>query len=251
MDWTPVFISLKTACSATVITFFLGLFAARGLLKLHRFHGLIDGIFTLPMVLPPTVVGFFLILILGKNGMIGQALSMFGFSILFSWQATVLSAVLVSFPLMYRTSLGALEQVDRNLIYAARTLGMPERRIFWRVMVPIAQPGIAAGGILAFARALGEFGATIMIAGNIPGRTQTLSTAIYTAVQSGDRSKAYLWAMVVMAISLSAMLLLNFQLPQKRYKKSESQQRRAEHDRGGFEESTREFYPESTFPGGK
>lgn len=251
MDWTPVFISLKTACSATVITFFLGLFAARGLLKLHRFHGLIDGIFTLPMVLPPTVVGFFLILILGKNGIIGQALSMLGFSVLFSWQATVLSAVLVSFPLMYRTSLGALEQVDRNLIYAARTLGMPERRIFWRVMVPIARPGIAAGGILAFARALGEFGATIMIAGNIPGRTQTLSTAIYTAVQSGDRSAAYRWAAVVMAISFSAMLLLNFRLPQKQSKKSESMQRRTEHARGGFEENARGFYPESPVPSGK
>lgn len=251
MDWTPVVISLKTACSATVITFFLGLFAARGLLKLHRFHGLIDGIFTLPMVLPPTVVGFFLILILGKNGVIGQVLSVLGSDILFSWQATVLSAVLVSFPLMYRTSLGALEQVDRSLIYAARTLGMPERSIFWRVMVPIARPGIAAGAILAFARALGEFGATMMIAGNIPGRTQTLSTAIYTAVQSGDNGAAYRWAAVVMAISFSAMLLLNFRWPQRRSKKSVPAQRRTEYDRGGFEKNTRGFYPEAPVSGGK
>jgi molybdate transport system permease protein len=251
VDWTPVVISLKTAFSATVITFFLGLSAARGLLKVNRFRGLIDGVFTLPMVLPPTVVGFFLILILGQNGIIGKALSALGFSILFSWQATVLSAVLVSFPLMYRTSLGALEQVDRNLIYAARTLGMPERAIFWKVMVPIARPGIAAGGILAFARALGEFGATIMIAGNIPGRTQTLSTAIYTAVQSGDRGAAYQWAAVVMVISFSAMILMNFRRPRKRENKSALTQRRTEHDRGGFEENARGFYPESPVPGGK
>lgn len=251
MDWSPLFISLKTAFLATAITFFLGLFAARGLLNLRRLRGLIDGVFTLPMVLPPTVVGFFLILILGQNGVIGKALSLFGAGILFSWPATVVSAAVVSFPLMYRTSLGALEQVDRNLVYAARTLGMPEREIFWRVMVPIARPGIIAGGILAFARALGEFGATIMIAGNIPGRTQTISTAIYTAVQGGDRTAAYQWSAVVMAISFSAMILLNFRRPQKSRAKSTAEQEAAEDDRSGPEKKTQRFYPRRSVSGGK
>ena len=193
MDWSPFYLSMKTSFLAALLTFILGLLAARGSLKLRRFRGLIDGFFTLPMVLPPTVVGFFLIQLLGKNGIIGKGLSLLGFDILFSWPATVLSAAVVSFPLMYRTALGALEQVDQNLVYAARTLGMSEHRIFWKVIVPVARPGIVAGGVLAFARALGEFGATIMIAGNIPGRTQTLSTAIYTAVQSGDDATAFRW----------------------------------------------------------
>lgn len=251
MDWSPLWISLKTAFLATAVTFFLGLFAARGLLKLRRFHGFLDGIFTLPMVLPPTVVGFFLILVLGQNGWIGRALSLFGVSVLFSWPATVISAAVVSFPLMYRTSLGALEQVDRNLVYAARTLGMPERRIFWRVMVPIARPGIIAGGILAFARALGEFGATIMIAGNIPGRTQTISTAIYTAVQGGDRNTAYLWTVVVMAISFSSMILLNFRPPERRRTKKPSLQRRTCHDRSEHPQEFGKLYPDGPVPGEK
>lgn len=251
MDWSPLLISLKTAFLAAGITFFLGLFAARGLLKLHRFQGLIDGILTLPMILPPTVVGFFLILIFGQNGVFGKALSVLGVSILFSWPAAVLSATVVSFPLMYRTALGALEQVDGNLIYAAQTLGIPERKIFWRVMVPIAKPGIVAGGILAFARALGEFGATIMIAGNIPGRTQTISTAIYTAVQGGDRGTAYRWTAVVMTISFSAMLLLNLRKPQRLRAKRTVSQRRSEYDRSEPEKDARRLYPERSISSGK
>lgn len=247
MGWSPFFISLKTALLATGITFLLGLAAAWGLLKVKRFHGFIDGIFTLPMVLPPTVVGFFLILALGKNGVIGEALSMMGVSILFSWPATVLSATVVSFPLMYRTALGAMEQVDQNLIYAARTLGMPESRIFFRVVVPTAKPGILAGGVLAFARALGEFGATIMIAGNIPGRTQTLSTAIYTAVQGGDRTTAYRWSIVVVAISFTMMILLNLwnqNGPQR-------QKRSAGHDRSKHKKVSGRIYAECAVSGGE
>ncbi len=251
MDLSPFWISLKTALLSTVITCCLGLYAARRLLVLRRSRGLIDGFFTLPMVLPPTVVGFFLILILGKSGVIGQALSLFGVSVLFSWPATVISATVVSFPLMYRTSLGALESVDRNLVYAARTLGMSERKIFWNVMVPIAKPGIIAGGILAFARALGEFGATIMIAGNIPGRTQTISTAIYTAVQSGDDSAAYRWSAVVIAISFTGMILLNLRLPRKRNGKKWDRAGGMKRDRRGYQKDARRFFPERPVPGRK
>jgi molybdate transport system permease protein len=210
MDFSPLFISLKTAVLATLITFFVGVFAANRVINIKHFKGFIDGILTLPMVLPPTVVGFFLIIIFGKNSFIGVLLSKINITIMFSWTATVISAVVVSFPLMYRTTRGAFEQINMDLVYAARTLGMPERAIFWKIILPISWPGILAGTILSFARALGEFGATIMVAGNIPGRTQTISTAIYTAVQSGDRTTAYQWTGVVVVISFTAMILLNY-----------------------------------------
>jgi molybdate transport system permease protein len=210
MDFSPFFISIKTALLATAITFFLGLFAARLVVKIKHGKGLLDGIFTLPMVLPPTVVGFFLILIFGKNSYVGILLSQINVTVMFSWAATVISATVVSFPLMYRTTRGAFEQIDMDMVYAARTLGMSERKIFWRILLPISWPGVAAGTVLSFARALGEFGATIMIAGNIPGRTQTISTAIYTAVQSGDRATAYQWTGIIIAISFSAMIMLNY-----------------------------------------
>ena len=210
MDFSPLFISLKTALLATVITFFLGLFAAQWVGKIKHGKGIVDGIFTLPMVLPPTVVGFFLILIFGNNSLIGILLSKINITIMFSWTATVISACVVSFPLMYRTTRGAFEQIDMDMVYAARTLGMSERKIFWNIILPISWPGVAAGTILSFARALGEFGATIMIAGNVPGRTQTISTAIYTAVQSGDRTTAYQWTGVIVVISFTTIILLNY-----------------------------------------
>lgn len=209
MDFSPILISLKTTLIATFFTFFLGMYAARFVARLHHCRGLIDGLFTLPMVLPPTVVGFFLLLFIGKNSLLGQFLLHFNITLVFSWEATVISATVVSFPLMYRTALGAFEQIDKNILYAARTLGMTESKIFWRIVVPNSFSGIASGTILAFARALGEFGATIMIAGNIPGRTQTVSTAIYSAMQAGDWDRAYQWVIVVMVISFSAMLLMN------------------------------------------
>ena len=168
-----------------------------------------DGLLSLPMVLPPTVVGFFLLMALGKNSFFGNMLRELGFEALFTWQGAVVAAAAVSFPIMYRTARGALEQVDENLINAGRTLGMSEGSIFLRIMIPLSRPGIAAAAILSFARALGEFGATIMLAGNIPGKTQTMSIAIYTAMQSGDRSKAYIWVAIVMAISFAVMLLMN------------------------------------------
>lgn len=211
MDFSPLLISIKTALTATVLTFFLGIAAAwfvagyRGKLK-----GLIDGILTLPMVLPPTVVGFFLLVILGKNSPLGSLLYSLGTQIIFSWTAAVVAASLVSFPLMYKSARGAFEQVDRNIIYAARTLGVSEWRIFWRVSVPLAWPGIAAGAVLAFARALGEFGATMMVAGNIPGKTQTIPIAIFFNAEGGEMGKAFTWVILIFGISLLVMLLMNY-----------------------------------------
>ena len=208
-DLSPLWISFKVAFFATLITFVLGIAAARLVISMKRGKSLADGLFSLPMVLPPTVVGFFLLMIFGKNSPIGGAFASAGFSVLFTWQGAVIAAAAVSFPIMYRTCRGALEQVDRNITDAARTLGMSERKIFFKIMIPMARPGIAAATILSFARALGEFGATMMLAGNIPGKTQTMSIAIYTAMQGGDREKAYIWVAIVMAISLAVILLMN------------------------------------------
>ena len=208
-DLSPLWISFKVAFFATLITFVLGIAAARLVISMKRGKSLVDGLFSLPMVLPPTVVGFFLLMIFGKNSPIGGALASAGFSVLFTWQGAVIAAAAVSFPIMYRTCRGALEQVDRNIADAARTLGMSERKIFFKIMIPMARPGIAAATILSFARALGEFGATMMLAGNIPGKTQTMSIAIYTAMQGGDREKAYIWVAIVMVISLVVILLMN------------------------------------------
>lgn len=215
MDFSPLYISLKTAGLATVITFILGIYAARFICKLKKYKGFIDGIITLPLVLPPTVVGFFLLLFLGKNSFIGQFLAVFDINIIFSWSATVITAVVVSFPLMYRTTRGAFEQIDKDLIFAARTLGMSEEKIFWKIILPLAKSSILAGAILSFARALGEFGATIMLAGNIPGKTQTMSTAIYSAVQANDQEAAFVWAGIIIVVSLMVIVLMNYWLKQQ------------------------------------
>lgn len=216
MDLSPLYISMKTAGLATVITFVLGVYAARYIRGVKRFQGIIDGIITLPLVLPPTVVGFFLLLFLGRNSFIGQFLNLFDINIIFSWPATVITATVVSFPLMYRTTRGAFEQIDKDLIAAARTLGMSEERIFWKIIIPLARPGIMAGAILSFARALGEFGATIMLAGNIPGKTQTMSTAIYSSVQANDQESAFIWAFIIIIFSLAVMVLMNYWLKKQR-----------------------------------
>lgn len=211
MDLSPLYISLKTVSAATVVAFFLGLYAARLLKRIdRRINGVLNTIFTLPMVLPPTVVGFFLLLLFGKNSAIGQVMLSLGCQIVFSWPATVLSASVVAFPIIYRTSLGAFEQIDMSLINAARTLGLSERQIFWRIMMPLAWPGVASGVILGFARALGEFGATMMIAGNIPGRTQTIPIAIYFAVQGGDMKTAMFWVAIIVVISFAVIMWMNY-----------------------------------------
>ncbi|MCM1101515.1 MAG: molybdate ABC transporter permease subunit [Clostridium sp.] len=215
MDYTPLWISLKVAGAATIFTFILGLSAAGLVMNMGRWKGLLDGLFSLPMVLPPTVVGFFLLILFGKNGFVGKILERFGATVIFTWQGAVIAAVVVSFPIMYRTARGALEQVDPNLISAARTLGMSELGIFVRILLPVARPGITAAVILAFARALGEFGATIMIAGNIPGSTRTMSVAVYTAMQSGNRDLAYRWVAVILCISFVTMFLMNYVVERK------------------------------------
>lgn len=210
-EWMPFIISIKTALTATMITFFLGIFAANKINKINPKHkGILDSLFTLPMVLPPTVIGFFLLVILGRNGFIGKMLYSMGINVIFSWGATVIAAVVVSFPLMYTTTKGAFEQIDKNILNAAQTMGVSSFKIFWKIMIPLAWPGIAAGTILSFARALGEFGATLMIAGNIPGKTQTIPLAIYFAAEGGDIQGALTWVYTIFGISLFTMIMMNF-----------------------------------------
>jgi molybdate transport system permease protein len=213
MDISPVLISLKTATAAILVTFFAGLAAANivACIKNKYLKMVLDGILTLPLVLPPTVAGFFLLFLFGVNGPIGNFfIEFFSVKIAFSWGATVIAAVAISFPLMYRSARGALEQIDPTLIYAARTLGMSEARIFIRVRLPMALPGIAGGGVLAFARGLGEFGATAMIAGNIAGRTRTLPLAVYSAVAGGDWDTALGYVIVIVLVSFIVVALINF-----------------------------------------
>ncbi len=209
-DLSPLYISLATTCAATVVTFFLGLSAARLMYGVRgSWRAWIDGVLTLPLVLPPTVVGFFLLLLFGRRSLVGHALQQIGITIVFSWPATVIAATVVAFPLMYRTTLGAFDQVNRNYLDAARTLGASEGVIFRMVLLPLAAPGVIAGTVLAFARALGEFGATLMLAGNIPGRTETMPIAIFSAAAGGDMHEALLWVGLIVVISLAIIRLLN------------------------------------------
>ena len=221
MDISPIIISLKTATVSMVFTFLLGLFIARAIVKIksEKIKMILDGILTLPLVLPPTVMGFFLLLIFGVNRPIGKLLLEFlGVKIVLSWSATVIASVVIAFPLMYRSARGAFEQVDQNLIMAARTLGMSERKIFWRIIMPLALPGVASGGILAFARGLGEFGATAMIAGNIANKTRTLPLAIYADVAAGDMASATNYVLIVTIISFAVVVLTNyFTLKERKY----------------------------------
>lgn len=209
MTYAPLLITLKTAVTATVATFFLGIGLALAVARMRRFQGLADAVITLPLVLPPTVVGFFLLLAFGRRSFIGRFLLQFDITIVFTWKAAVIAAIIVSLPLMYRTARGAFEQIDPNILGAARTLGVSEWRIFWHVLVPNARSGILAGLVLAFTRALGEFGATIMFAGNIPGVTQTMSTAVYAAVQANDYDLAFEWAVAIIIFSLVFVSLMN------------------------------------------
>ncbi|MEH1926048.1 molybdate ABC transporter permease subunit [Nostoc sp.] len=211
LDLSPLWISLKTSLLATFITFFLGIAAAYWMLG-YRGKGksLIEGIFIAPLILPPTVVGFLLLLFFGKNGLVGKLMQAFDFTIVFTWYGAAIAATVVSFPLMYKTALGAFEQIDGNLLRVARTLGATEATIFWRISLPLAVSGIVAATMLAFARALGEFGATLMLAGNIPGQTQTIPMAIYFAVEAGAMNEAWFWAIAIMVISLSGIIAVNF-----------------------------------------
>jgi len=210
-DLSPLWISLKTSGIATCITFFIGIAVARWMLGYRgKSRALIDALLISPLVLPPTVVGFLLLLLLGSNSPLGQLLKQLGITIIFSWVAAVITATVVAFPLMYRTCLGAFEQIDPNILCAARTLGASEGMVFWRVTLPLAYRGIVAATILSFARALGEFGATLMLAGNIPGQTQTMPIAIFFAAEAGDMTQALVWVLIMLAISLCAIATVNF-----------------------------------------
>ena len=211
LDWSPLFISLKTGVVATFISFFLGIFAARKVVKTTPGKkAVIDGILTLPMVLPPTVAGFFLLLLFSRRRPLGEFLfEQFDFKVVQTWLGCVIAATVIAFPLMYRNARAAMEQIDMNLVYAGRTLGMSDTKIFWTVIVPTAGPGIASGTILTFARALGEYGATSMLAGNIPGKTGTISQKIAMVIQDGDYLTAGIWVAVVMIIAFLVIFLMN------------------------------------------
>ena len=202
---------MQTATIATLIAVALGIVLAGWMFYYRGWgRGLWDGILTLPLVLPPTVVGFLLLWLLGRRGPLGQLLGSLDITVIFSWWATVIAAAIVAIPLVYRASLGAFHQVDPDLLAIARTLGASEGRVFRQVLLPLAWPGILAGTILAFARALGEFGATLMVAGSIPGRTQTLPIAIYLAAAEGKTNLALAWVGLMVALGLGTIALLNY-----------------------------------------
>lgn len=206
IDWSPLRISLETSVTATMVTLVAGLAtAAWRQRRTGLTSAVIDGICLLPLVLPPTVVGFLLLLLFGRNGPVGRLLRTFGATVVFSWPATVIAAAVVAFPLMYLTARAALEQVDSRFLEAARTLGASEWRVLTAVALPLAWPGVLAGTILSFARALGEFGATLMLAGDIPGKTATIPIAIYFAVEADDLHRAGAWCAADVAISLALL----------------------------------------------
>lgn len=215
IDFSPIWISLKTAIVTILIVFFLGILAAWWVVRRKNEVSkiFVDGILSLPLVLPPTVTGFFLLYVFGNNRAVGQFFSQqLGVQIAFSWIATVLAAAVISFPLMYRSARGAFEQVDVELLQAGRTLGMSEWSIFCKVLLPNALPGIVSGGVLAFARGLGEFGATAMIAGNIAGKTRTLPLAVYSSVVSGEMGEAAYYVAIVVVLCLVMVVGLNWYL---------------------------------------
>ena len=211
LDWSPLFISIKTGIVATIFSFFLGIYAARKVVKTTPGKkAIIDGILTLPMVLPPTVAGFFLLLIFSRRRPFGIFLfENFEIKVVQTWLGCIIAATVISFPLMYRNARAAMEQIDVNLIYAGRTLGMSDTEIFWKVVIPTAGPGIASGTILTFARALGEYGATSMLAGNIPGKTGMISQKIAMVIQDGDYMTAGVWVAIVMVIAFLVIFLMN------------------------------------------
>ena len=211
LDWSPLFISLKTGIVATVISFFLGIFAASKVVRAgNKAKAVADGILTLPMVLPPTVAGFFLLLLFSLKRPLGSfLLDQWGIKVVQTWLGCILAATVIAFPLMYRNARAAFEQLDQNLIYAGRTLGMSETRIFWRIIVPNAGPGVVSGTILTFARALGEYGATSMLAGNIPKKTATISQRIAMVIQDGDYATAGVWVVIILLIAFGIIVAMN------------------------------------------
>ena len=219
MDLFPLYNSLKIASISTFITFFAGIFAACHIARLPKaVKGVLDCVLTLPMVLPPTVVGFFLLKTIGPFGPVGSSvMNLFGFRLTMTWYSAIFATAIVTFPLMYRTARGAFEAFDRTLLYSGQTLGLSGTYIFWRVMMPNCKQGVLAGTVLAFARALGEYGATTMVTGYIPGRTATISTTVYQLWREGNDSLAYKWVGVNLAISFLVLVAVN--MLENRYEK--------------------------------
>ena len=210
MDWYPLINSLRIAAISCVIVFFTGIFAAYYAARLPRtVKGILDVILTLPMVLPPTVCGYFLLLLFGTRRPLGKFLMQFGIKFVMNWYGGILAAIVVSFPLMYRTARGAFESFDKKLAWSGQTLGLSNAWIFWRIRMPACKQGIIAGTVLAFARALGEYGATSMLIGYTPGKTATVSTTVYQLWRTNDESGAFFWVLVNLAISAVVLLLVN------------------------------------------
>ena len=211
INWSPLWISLKTGIMATIIAFFLGILAARLVMKLNRkLKWILDGIFTLPLVLPPTVAGFFLLLLFSLRRPFGKFLyTEFDIKVVQTWTGCIIAAAVIAFPLMYRNARAAFEQVDITMIQSGRTLGLSESKIFWKIVMPIASPGIASGTILAFARALGEYGATSMLAGNILGKTRTIAVAIASETSAGNYDTAGIWVAIIVVMSFFIILSIN------------------------------------------
>lgn len=218
MDWYPLWNSLRIAAVSCVLVFFFGIFAAYYIARLPRaVKGILDVLLTLPMVLPPTVCGYFLLLLFGVKRPLGVFLSQFGIRFVMTWYGGILAAAIVAFPLMYRTARGAFESFDETLACAGKTLGLSNSYIFWRVRMPNCRQGILAGTVLAFARALGEYGATSMLIGYTPGKTATISTTVYQLWRTDDNAGAMRWVLVNLAISTAVLLAVNL-LEQKNKK---------------------------------
>ena len=210
MDWYPLWNSLRIAAISSVLVFFSGIFFAYYVAKLPRvLKGILDVILTLPLVLPPTVVGYFLLLVFGVNRPIGQLLGTLGIRFVMTWYGGIVTAAVVAFPLMYRTARGAFESFDSTLAYSGQTLGLSNTYIFWRIRMPYCRQGILAGTVLAFARALGEYGATSMLIGYTPGHTATISTSVYQYWRTGDHQSAMIWVLINLAISAVVLLTVN------------------------------------------
>lgn len=210
MDWYPLYNSLRIAAISCALVFFAGIFAAYYVARLPRaVKGILDVILTLPMVLPPTVVGYFILLVFGAKRPLGIFLAQYGIKLVMTWYGGVLAAAVVAFPLMYRTARGAFESFDDTLAYSAQTLGLSNTYIFWHIRMPYCRQGILAGTVLAFARALGEYGATSMLIGYTPGRTATISTTVYQLWRTNDEAGAFFWVMVNLGISAVVLLIVN------------------------------------------
>jgi molybdate transport system permease protein len=222
MDLFPLYNSLRVAAISTCLVFFVGIAAAHYIARAPRaVKGFLDCVLTLPLVLPPTVVGFFLLKLIGPLGPVGSRLARWGFRVTMTWHSAVFAAFLVAFPLMYRTARGAFESFDETLTHAGRTLGLSDTYIFWRVTLPNCRQSLLAGTVLSFARALGEYGATTMVAGYIPGRTAMISTTVYQLWREGNDALAYKWVGINLLISFAVLVSVNMLEKRRRYARRE------------------------------